>query len=260
MLPNIHIGACTISAYIVMTLIGIFVAGPVSMKQLPESDRDDYLTVLLWSSVGVLIGSHFLYGITNIQSICQAIRNKDSFLNIVYFFGGSVFYGGLLGGILAAAIYCRLSSKDYRKYIDAAAVFLPLFHTFGRIGCFLSGCCYGIVCDSGFVYHYSPIPAANGVPRFPVQLLEACGNLAIWGLLLRLKRHRHCQNRLLLLYLLLYSLMRFFLEFLRGDAYRGFLLALSTSQWISILLFAACMWILAKNVRRKVSAFPRSES
>lgn len=249
MLPTVSIGAHTISAYTVMTLVGIFVAGPASMRQLPQRDRDDFLIVLLWSSVGVLLGSHLLYGLTNLSSLLQSIRNGESFWTLASYFSGSVFYGGLLGGIGAAAVYCRLSSEDCQKYTDAAAIFLPLFHSFGRIGCFLSGCCYGIACRGGIVYHHSLIPAANGIPRFPVQLLEACGNLVIWGLLLGLKRRRCCQNRLLLLYFLLYSLMRFFLEFLRGDDYRGFLLSLSTSQWISIPLFLISLFLLKR--RRK---------
>ena len=130
----------------------------------------------------------------------------------------------------------------------------PLFHTFGRIGCFLGGCCYGIPCDFGFVYTQNPIAMANGVRRFPVQLLEALFCFFLFLLLFSLFRRGRCKNRLLALYLGIYSVGRFFLEYLRGDDYRGFLWGLSTSQLISILLLTGVLLYLAAARHKKPAA------
>lgn len=121
---------------------------------------------------------------------------------------------------------------------------IPLFHVFGRVGCFLGGCCYGLPSAWGFVYRYSPVAEANGVSRFPVQLVEAAWNLVLFLLLARLQRRG--RDRLLPLYLALYAPARFLLEFLRGDAYRGIFLGLSTSQWISLFLFPAALYALLR--------------
>ena len=90
--------------------------------------------------------------------------------------GGSVFYGGLLGGILAGAVYLRRKGRPLDLWASLTAPAIPLFHVFGRVGCFLGGCCYGLPSAWGFVYRYSPVAEANGVSRFPVQLVEAA-----WG-------------------------------------------------------------------------------
>ena len=92
---------------------------------------------------------------------------------------------------------------------------------------------------------------ANGVARFPVQLVEAGLNFGLFFLLWTLLRKRRLPGRLLLLYLLIYPTYRFFLEFLRGDAIRGFLLGLSTSQVISLLLLAgsALIWLRCRRTQ-----------
>ena len=69
------------------------------------------------------------------------------------------------------------------EHTDVAALASPLFHIFGRLGCFLSGCCFGVESSVGFVYHHCLIEEANGVSRFPVQLVEAFANLFIFLLL-----------------------------------------------------------------------------
>lgn len=239
MIPNLVIGERVITAYLICTLIGIFVAGIFAIKKVNEDDQLEYLTVLLWTAPGLLLGGHLLFGITNIKSVIDSIVNWDGLGKLLSAFGGNVFYGGLLGGIAAAFIYCKVRKINIKKYIGPSAMFIPLFHVFGRIGCFLSGCCFGIESNFGFVYHYSPITFANEVRRFPVQLVESLGNLIIFFVLLFIfKKYKHLHQRMLQIYFVLYSVLRFTLEFFRGDFYRGFLFSLSTSQIISIILFA----------------------
>ncbi len=256
MVPNLEIGGRTFSAYLILVLVGIFVAGPFCIRQVNEDDRIEYLTVLLWTAPGVLIGGHLLYGIVNIKYLINSIVNWDGFANILNAFGGNVFYGGMLGGIAAAFIYCKIKKINIKKYIAPSSMFIPFFHVFGRIGCFLSGCCFGIESDIGFVYHYSPVSIANEIRRFPVQLVESFGNLIIFFILFYIfKKHQQLHEKMLLIYFLFYSVMRFTLEFLRGDYYRGFLFSLSTSQIISLILFVysvtALLIYLAKKRKHK---------
>ena len=109
-------------------------------------------------------------------------------------------------------------------------------------------------------YTHLLVEAANGVRRFPVQLVEAGFNLLLFVVLAWLLKKGLCKGKLFLLYLLAYSAGRFVLEFWRGDAYRGFLFGVSTSQWISILLFvAAGCALLWQGLRAKKRMQPASE-
>lgn len=243
MIPNITIGARTISAYMICVLLGVLVAGPVALGMTEEKNRLELTTVLLWSAPGVVVGGRLLYAVTNLSNIANVLRNGGGLLSILPYFGGSVFYGGLFGGIASSALYCKFARIDVARHADCAALFIPLFHCFGRIGCFLTGCCYGAECDVGFVYRYSMIAVANGVRRFPIQLVEAAGNLVLFFILLRIFRNQRSERggrfsgKLLPLYGVLYSVLRFATEFFRGDEYRGFLFRLSTSQIISVFVF-----------------------
>ena len=106
---------------------------------------------------------------------------------VVEYFGGQVFYGGLLGGIAGAVVYAKCARLEgFPDYADTVAPAIPLFHFFGRIGCFLGGCCYGIESDFGFVFTNAVVQSANGVRRFPVQLFESGFNLLLFIFLILL--------------------------------------------------------------------------
>ena len=147
-----------------------------------------------------------------------------------------------------------MKNEKYRKYIDIVSLNIPLFHFFGRIGCFLGGCCFGIPCKIGCTYTMGPIEQANGIARFPAQLLEALFNLCLFFLLNYLYKKRKMENALLYVYLIIYAAGRFFIEFLRGDEYRGFLFGLSTSQIISILIFCSVVPLFWKILTPKLNA------
>lgn len=262
MLPTITILGKTIAPYPICAIIGIFVSGIYACYTTKKRgyNENNMLFLLLWAAVGTLVGGAVLYAIVSLPSVISMLAVSNipfSFSLLVQLLflllGGSVFYGGLLGGILAGFIYVKVAKLDIQVFSSLAAPAIPLFHIFGRIGCFLGGCCYGVACPVGFIYHHSPVAEANGVQRFPVQLLEAAFNLALFLLLhwLGKKGANKKTPNLLLLYLLLYSVGRFLLEFLRDDAYRGIWGPFSTSQWISIVLFIVSAFLLYKNRQRQ---------
>lgn len=218
---------------------------------------------LLWSATGVLIGSHLLYGLIHWEEIRFTVRHIGQILSsgnllpyLIAIFGGSVFYGGLLGGMAAGLLFLK-RKPDYDRvlFLDIAACSIPLFHSVARIGCFLAGCCYGAECSFGITFRRSLIPGANGVNRFPVQLAEALSELLLFFFLYTLYQRKKEKGRLLALYLLLYGIARFFLEFLRGDDdLRKIFFGLSTSQWIAILTAGAALVFLFRSRTKKQRA------
>ena len=243
MYPNIELFGREIGLYSIMLLCGIFTAGTYAciMSIRQKYDYREIIIFMLVISAGAIIASYLLYVIINYKNVIYVFKNinqidslKKTLYALRFIFGGSIFYGGLLGGLLTGYILIKHNSNN-QKFVDIVAINIPLFHFFGRIGCFLGGCCFGIPCKTGFNYTNNPIIEANGITRFPVQLLEAVFNLIIFLLLNHFFNTEKYKNKLIYVYLLIYATGRFFIEFLRGDAYRGIWLFLSTSQIISIL-------------------------
>lgn len=247
MFPSFDLFGKPVSLYMLCALVGTLVVLLVTYKIAKHSEQSEFemLYMMLFSGVGVLVFSHLLYAVTVPDRVWFVFSNLDKIQNLndfIYMFnlilGGSVFYGGLIGAILTFFIFTKVKKLSFADYSDIGALAIPLFHFFGRIGCFMSGCCYGVEWEHGITYTHSIIESANGVPRFPVQLVEAVLNLMLFFLLYYLYKKGKAKHKVLAIYLLIYPTYRFILEFFRGDSYRGFLFGLSTSQLISILLFA----------------------
>ncbi|MCL2230478.1 MAG: prolipoprotein diacylglyceryl transferase [Treponema sp.] len=258
MFPFITIFGKTVGLYQITLLLGIFSMGVYVCRLCTKNGHDDSdgINFLLLASIGVFAGGHILYSIVNYRIFLHVIKNIGSidsfgvFLDAVsLIWGGNIFYGGLLGGILAAVIILK-KRPQYGYLLDYIAPAIPLFHFFGRIGCFFSGCCFGVESSLGCTFHNSIVEQANGINRFPVQLLEAFVNLMLFFALDFLRRKNFFSQNLIFFYLLFYSVARFFIEFLRGDSYRGYFLFLSTSQIISILIFCAVIPRIYGLIRR----------
>lgn len=233
MYPLIRIAGNDLSTYALMALVGALIAGSFAEHQAVKKGAHPFymIEILLYGVIGIFIGGHLLYGIVHIKEI------QDGFLQA---FGGQVFYGGLLGALAIGAFVIKKKGYPKALYYDVAACTIPLFHGFARIGCFLVGCCYGVESKYGFTYTEALIQSANGVSRFPVQLLESFLNFVLFSVLYALLKKERCIGSLLWIYLGSYAAMRFCLEMLRGDdVLRGIWLGLSTSQWISLIILLA---------------------
>lgn len=152
---------------------------------------------------------------------------------------GFVVYGGIIGGFLTIVGYCKWKKMDFWAYLDLMVPSVALAQGFGRIGCFLAGCCYGKETDSflGITFTNSQF-APNHVKLLPSQLFMAAGDFILTGILLWYSNKNPQKGKTSMLYLMLYSVGRFFVEFTRNDD-RGFVGVLSTSQFISIFTFIA---------------------
>ncbi len=276
MFPIIKFLGRTFGTYaIIATAAAIFIGFLLCKKvRRQKLDDNDAILFLLIVAGGVFLGGHILYGITNIRFLPKVFQ-AESFLqglkNFAVVFGGMVFYGGLFGGLAAGAIAIKFKKLNGVIYVDAMAPLIPLFHAFARIGCFLGGCCYGIESEFGIIIRGNPlVPELNDVRRFPVQLLESVCCFALFFLLewlykrlwekpgkiegggAKTEKIEWLRGKLILVYTSLYSIIRFFDEFLRGDKIRGFLFGglLSTSQFISILLFTVSLILWIKSSKK----------
>ncbi len=252
MFPYYHIFNLTFASYGTLILIGLIFGGVVSYllakKYMPEIKLDVFLS-FLFGALGVAIGGKLLYIIVSFPQIIQFLNSTSNTLQALQIIisSGFVFYGSLIGAILALFIYCKSFHVSIERILYFLTPAIPLIQVFGRIGCFSVGCCYGVESESfGYVFKRSPI-APNGVRLFPTQLLESIACFIIFVIILILFHKIHNGYRLISIYGILYSTFRFFIEFFRGDIYRGFIRIFSISQIISLLLLLVTIIYLLKS-------------
>ncbi|MDR1753492.1 MAG: prolipoprotein diacylglyceryl transferase [Eubacterium sp.] len=260
MFPYFYLFGRMVGLYGLLSIAGILAAGFYSCRVAKKSNLDDnnIITILLWAAAGAFIGAHLLYAITNLGLLAELfgkIGRGTSFngiLNDLYkIFGGMVFFGGLIGGVTAGVTCIKRRKLDFNAYLDCIVPGIPLFHAFGRVGCFMGGCCYGIRYEHGIIFRNALIPEANGIPRLPVQLIEAGFNAALFAVLAALLKKNGPKGKLLYIYLIAYAIERFVIEFFRADELRGSIAGLSTSQIISLLIIFTVVCVLAKKAINK---------
>lgn len=186
--------------------------------------------------IAAWVGAKILFLLTLDDQTLEKISSNTNF----WLGGGFVFLGGLIGGLGIVAIH-KLYFKQRIFEYEFLLLPLTLGHALGRIGCFLAGCCYGTSCDLFWSIHL------HGLDRHPVQLYEAFSLFVLFGVL----RFRWRKGQSLLpVYLGSYFLLRFSLEFFRGDKIRGvYWMGLSTSQFISIAGFLCLLGWFALRKR-----------
>ncbi len=164
---------------------------------------------------------------------------------------GFVFYGSLLLAIPAMLWFFKKNKLPSYRMLDVMAGVTCLVHMFGRIGCFMAGCCYGRPSAGLFAVTFTH-PACQArplhTPLFPSQLAEAAYIGLVFLLLLVIYKKRSFYGQVFLVYLVLYATGRFVLEYFRGDASRGFVWDgyLSNAQLISLVLIVAVLYLYPK--------------
>lgn len=212
-----------------------------------------------WLIIGGIVGARTAYVFGNWSEF--SLRPLDI---IRVDKGGLVFYGGFFGAGLAAWIFARARQVPTLMLLDYILTALPLGHALGRIGCFINGCCQGSVHHGILACTYParssvfwsqvedqliPSSALSALPVWPVQLFEAAANLLIYGLLFRAYLRPHSNGSIVARYFILYPIVRFSLEFLRGDlSDRVVLHGLTSAQWVSAGMMV-CALLLAYSLR-----------
>ncbi len=245
MYNKISIGPVTIYMYGLMMALGFFAALVMCLRRGKKLglDEDIIWGIFFCAIVGGIAGSRILFYIVEFPKVLEDISILWNFRN------GFVVYGGIIGGVLASYLYCRKKKALFIDYFDLVMPALVFAQGIGRIGCLFAGCCYGRETDAwyGITFHHSE-QAPNGVKLMPTQIISSVGDFVICGVLLYYAAKKPERGRVGALYMILYGIGRFAVEFLRND-YRGSIGFLSTSQLISLIVVAAGAVLFAKAPR-----------
>ena len=200
----------------------------------------------IYGVIGGFLGAKILYVIVEFKTF---IKDPKTVLGSE----GFVVYGGIIAGFLTAIVYCRIKKLYFLEYFDLAVASISMAQGFGRIGCFLAGCCYGRETTSrfGVVFPEGGLAPA-GVKLIPTQLISSAGDFLIMIVLLlyyRKNKKDGTPGNVGFLYMLLYGVGRFLVEFLRNDN-RGGAWMFSTSQWISMVIVAGGIVLYLVNKKR----------
>ena len=240
----------SIPAYGMMIVLGILIANLVAFIVIKRTKRDinDLIILEAYCFLGGFFGAKVLYLLISYAEIDWERIVEIEYLSDIMK-SGFVFYGGLVGGLLAVYLAGKLHKVDAEKYVREFIFLIPFMHGFGRVGCFMAGCCYGTPYDGlGAVIFPEESFAVPNVSLFPVQLVEAVFLLLITvGILVLQMKYKWYYT--IELYLISYGILRFALEYVRYDAARGAFAGLSTSQWLSIVLVGFAFWLIWKRIR-----------
>jgi phosphatidylglycerol:prolipoprotein diacylglycerol transferase len=212
------------------------------------------IDLAVWVVIWALIGAKLLLVIVEWP---RYSADPAALLGLVR--AGGVFLGGFLAGLAAGAVLLRRYRLPAFATLDTISPSIALGHAIGRLGCLMAGCCWGAECHLPWALTYTdPQAAINvgtplGVPLHPFPIYASIFNFLLWLVLEKVFRSRPRSGLVFALYLGLYGLGRFSLEFTRGDAGRGFVLdgLLSTSQAISLVMIVAAIALALWRVRHR---------
>ena len=250
-----EIGPLVVHSWGVFLMLGFLLAGWRAARNARRYNisGEHMWDVALWALLGGVIGARIAY-------VLITPNEFRSPLSALYIWkGGMTFYGGLIGGILAGALVCRLRRINVLDVADLAALSLPIGYALGRIGCFFNGCCYGGACDLPWATQFHDADTgALTAPSHPAQLYSALAGIAMYGLLVYLEPRRGFRGQLMLAFLFLYGVYRFCIEFVREGVTADTtpLLGLTEGQIASLILAlaAAVTWgVAARRARRSGS-------
>lgn len=245
------LGSITIYSYGFLIAIGVVcgvaylaVRGKKEVGLTFDQANNLFLLIFIAALVG---GKVFLF-----------FENPSSYLeNPGRLFTGSgfVFYGSFLFAVPTMLWFFKKNKLPVYQMLDIMAIVTCLVHMFGRIGCFMAGCCHGKPTTSWFSVIFTD-PACQAeplnTPLYPTQLMEAGFILLVMVLLLFIRQRKQFHGQLFVLYLLLYALGRFVLEYFRGDEVRGFVIEgyVSHSQFIALIIFGIGLWVYQNWAKR----------
>ena len=259
MYPEIfRIGSFPINTYGVFLALAFLCAILITVKLAARDGlpREKIYDLCLWMLLCSLIGSKILMLFTEPEYRDHPLQ----LISLDFLRSGGVFYGGLIGAILSGYFLMRRYQLPWWKTADACAPGIAIGNFFGRQGCFAAGCCWGKPTTLPWGVKFTELGhEITGVPLdvrlHPTQLYESFAMLLVFFFLLWLHKHRRFNGQVILLYALLYSVIRFAIEFLRDDP-RGDLFGLttltglSTSQLISLIVGAGALVLLVLRWRK----------
>ena len=251
------LGPFTLHTYGVLLAVAFLAGLWVASRQARRSglEASKITDMAVWVLIAGLVGAKAL--LVGVEWSYFSRNPKDVFS---IFQSGGVFYGGLIGGILVAALLVRRYRLPGWATADVLAPGVAIGQAIGRLGCFSAGCCWGRATGVPWAVTFTDVYAARqvGTPidtaLHPSQLYESFVVFLVFLFLLWLAPRKRFHGAVTLAYVALYSVARFVLEFWRGDAERGtwFGHTISTSQLIAIALLLGAA-VALPYVRRSQS-------
>lgn len=228
------IGSLHIYGYGLMIAIAIFSAyKTVEIRAKHKGlEYEKIFNLTIWCAAGGLLGAKLLFLVT----IIPDIMNDPKILLKVG--DGFVVYGGIIGGVFCGWLYSKKHKMDFLKYFDITMPSIALAQGFGRIGCLLAGCCYGVETTSKFALHFPQGSLApSGVGLFPTQIISSAFDFVHFFVLVLISKKNKVDGAIAGCYLMFYAVGRYIIEQYRGDLERGSVGKFSTSQFISLFIF-----------------------
>lgn len=255
-----RIGPVTINSYGLMLalafIVGIYLAIKKGEKRGIDSNTIVNLAFIVM--ISAIVGSRLFYVLFHLEEFRG--RWAYTFLPIqadgTIGLGGLIFLGGFLGALLSGAIYIHVKKLSFRKIVDSVAPSLALGLFFGRIGCFLNGCCFGKACDLPWAVTFPPNSPAGyqmmDASIHPTQLYSSFYGLLIFIILMMLDRKERFDGFLFGVFLILYGIARFTVDFFRFYENQMFLVdGIGFNQIVSFLLVIAGALLLYPKREKK---------
>ncbi|MAF85175.1 MAG: prolipoprotein diacylglyceryl transferase [Dehalococcoidales bacterium] len=229
---------------VVAVVVGVWLSARLVVKAGLSMDR--LYSLALWGIIGGIIGTRLVHVIDY-----WGYFSANPRVILAFWQGGLAIWGAILGGAIAGVIFARIKGFPIPRYGDQFALGIILAQAIGRIGCIINGEHFSTITGLPWavVYTHPNSPAYGRPSTHPAVAYELLMDLFIFGILWKLRGRIQPDGSLFLLYLILYSVGRFFLSFLRLDSNTVFL-SLNQVQWISILVLVVVVPFL---VFRKVS-------
>ncbi len=245
----IHLGPVTIYSYGLLVATGFFlgITWSVRLGAREGMDQQVIIDTAFWIVLSAIIMSRVVFGIVNIDYF---LKNPVDFFKI--WNGGLVFYGGLIGAVIAVVVCARKYKFNIWQYADIAAPAGALGHAIGRLGCFFAGCCYGVKTDVPWAITFTNVKsmAPIGVPLHPTQLYDAANEFIIFIILTAIRPARKFEGQIFWTWVGLYAIGRSVVEMYRGDP-RGIYFngLVSTSQIVAAVALTVAVAFYVRNVK-----------
>jgi len=241
-----QIGPIKIYSYGFFIAVGIMASYALLMQEARRKKVNTQVlsNIFFWSIIWAFLGAHLSFVILNAGYFVEHP------LEIFNLRSGFIFLGGFVSGVIASYVMIKKEKLDYFDVMDMVSPGLALAYAFGRIGCYMHGCCYGIVSTCLLAVQFPPDSPAGDVPypRLPIQLLSSIVSIGIFSVLTVIRKHKHFKGQIFISYIILYSFTRFLIEFLRGEHYRQIGI-LDIGQWFYLALgiVSTAVYLLVKN-------------
>ena len=247
----IRIGPLDIHTYGVFVALGFRVGLWVAARRAPcEGIKSEQIADLgVWLIVFGMLGGK-LFHIIFFWNDFIAAWHAEGLRSLRE---GFVFYGGFILASLAAIVYASANRLSLAKLMDVLAPSAALGHMFGRLGCFFNGCCFGKPCALPWAVKF-PLPhVMAGIPVHPTEIYEALGNLAIFAGLTAFSRRKRFDGQIFWLYVLSYGVLRFVVEFFRGDYDVYYFGVLTIGHLVALVMIVLAAIVLALFRKPRVS-------